>query len=200
MPARPFLAPVAVAMSEEVARAVGAAVAAALRGDSTGSSAADEQSLNADQVSSTSSDTGVALLTLGAVALGWALGRRSSSPGLPTTSGPTISEAAILVPPPVEGEKPVDVLKPSGQNVGTPGENSGVRVLPGSENEARELFDRLTKGGTDITRPGHIGKVIRLPDGSVISYRPKSKSGPLTIDVNVPGLKIWKLKFPGESG
>ena len=35
MPARPFLAPVAAAMGEEVARAVGAAVAAALRGDST---------------------------------------------------------------------------------------------------------------------------------------------------------------------
>ncbi len=34
MPARPFLAPVAVGMGEEVGRAVGAAVAAALRGDS----------------------------------------------------------------------------------------------------------------------------------------------------------------------
>lgn len=35
MPARPFLAPVAAGMGEEVARAVGAAVAAALRGDGT---------------------------------------------------------------------------------------------------------------------------------------------------------------------
>lgn len=35
MPARPFLAPVAAEMGEEVARAIGAAVAAALRGDST---------------------------------------------------------------------------------------------------------------------------------------------------------------------
>lgn len=112
------------------------------------------------------------------------------------------------LPPPKEGETPLDVLKPGGQNVGESGENSGVRVLPGGENEARDLFDRLTKGGTDITRPGHIGKVIRLPDGSVISYRPKSKtgarpeaeSGPPTIDVNVPGLNIRKLKFPGESG
>ena len=104
------------------------------------------------------------------------------------------------VPPPVEGETPADVLKPGGQNVGAPGENSGVRVLPGGENESRELFDRLTKGGTDITRPGHIGKVIRMPDGSVISYRPRSRSGPPTIDVNVPGLNIRKLKFPGESG
>ena len=35
MPARPFLAPVAADMGEEVARAVGAAMAAALRGDNT---------------------------------------------------------------------------------------------------------------------------------------------------------------------
>ena len=79
---------------------------------------------------------------------------------------PHVVEAAVPLPPPKEGETPLDVLKPGGQNVGEPGENSGVRVLPGGEDEARELFDRLTKGGTDITRPGHIGKVIRLPDGS----------------------------------
>ena len=35
MPARPFLAPVAAAMGEEMARAVGTAVAAALRGGGT---------------------------------------------------------------------------------------------------------------------------------------------------------------------
>ena len=118
----------------------------------------------------------------------------------PVPEMPHVVEAAVPLPPPKEGETPLDVLKPGGQNVGEPGENSGVRVLPGGEDEARELFDRLTKGGTDITRPGHIGKVIRLPDGSVISYRPRSKSGPPTIDVNVPGLKTRKLKFPGESG
>ena len=115
----------------------------------------------------------------------------------PATPAPIVLEAAVPVPPPAEGEKPTDVLKPGGQNVGEPGENSGVRVLPGGESEARELFDRLTKGGTDITPPGHPGKVIRMPDGSAISYRPTSKSGPPTIDVTIPGLGIRKLKFPG---
>jgi len=63
--------------------------------------------------------------------------------------------------------------------------------LPGGDAGARELFDRLTKGGgTDITPPGRAGKIIKTPDGSVIGYRPASKSGPPTIDVNVPGLKI----------
>ena len=41
MPARPFLAPVAAEMGEEVARAVGAAIAAALRGDSTDTKGTD---------------------------------------------------------------------------------------------------------------------------------------------------------------
>jgi len=41
MPARPFLSPVAAEMGEEVARAVGAAVAAALRGDSADANGTD---------------------------------------------------------------------------------------------------------------------------------------------------------------
>ncbi len=41
MPARPFLAPVAADMGEEVARAVGAAMAAALRGDSPDADSVD---------------------------------------------------------------------------------------------------------------------------------------------------------------
>lgn len=156
------------------------------------------------KASATGTDTAVAG---GALLLGgllYLLTRPRDAPSVsnpsssrPAAPAPTVLEVVVPVPPPVEGEKPTDVLKPSGQNVGEPGENSGVRVLPGGENEARELFDRLTKGGTDITPPGHPGTVIRMPDGSVISHRPTSKSGPPTIDVNVPGLNIRKLKFPG---
>lgn len=123
-----------------------------------------------------------------------------STPDRPIAPAPTTLETAVPVPPPVEGEKPTDVLKPGGQNVGEHGENPGVRVLPGGDKEARKLFDRLTKGGTDITPSGHPGKVIRMSDGSVVSHRPTSKSGPPTIDVNVPGLKIRRLKFPEEKG
>ena len=90
------------------------------------------------------------------------------------------------------------MLKPGGQNVGEAGDNSGVRILPGGDQEAQRLFDRLTKGGKDITPSGHPGKIIQMPDGSVISYRPTSKSGPPTIDINVSGLAIRKLKFPGS--
>ncbi len=48
MPARPFLAPVAAGMGEEVAQAVGAAVMAALRGDDPATDSADANGTGAD--------------------------------------------------------------------------------------------------------------------------------------------------------
>ena len=108
----------------------------------------------------------------------------------------TIVEASVPVPPPVEGETPADVLKPGGKNVGAPGDNSKVRVLPGGEDGARELFDRLTKGGTDVTPPTYPGKFVQMPDGSRFGYREKSTSGPPTIDVEAEGVGREKLKFP----
>lgn len=103
------------------------------------------------------------------------------------------------LPPPTEGETPLDLLKPGGQNVGERGDNSKIRILPGELDEARELFDRLTKGksGMDVTSLERPGQVIRLPNGSYIGLRPKSKSGPPTIDVNVAGTGVRELKFPG---
>lgn len=210
MPARPFLAPVAAGMGEEVARVVGAQMAAALRGEEPVAAEGAPADSEIVQVSADGIDlprAAGAALVLGAIALYLRQQQeeaaRRAMPGpaaTPVPEMPNVVEAAVPPPPPKEGETPLDVLKPGGQNVGELGENSGVRVLPGGGDETRELFDRLTKGGTDITRPGHIGKVIRLPDGSVISYRPRSKSGPPIIDVNVPGFKIRKLEFPGESG
>jgi len=154
--------------------------------------------------SATGADTIVGGILLGGIILYSLINREQASkptgprPATPQSSppAPVIVEAAVPLPPPKEGETPTDVLKPSGQHVGEPGNNSGVRILPGGDEGARELFDRLTKDGEDITRPGHIGKVVKTPSGVVIGYRPKSKSGPPTIDVKgIPGLR--ELKFPG---
>ncbi len=156
------------------------------------------------KVSATDAPVGIAgLMFLGLLAIIFGTSRPSTSvPSrtYPPTSGPslpTIMEA-VPVPPPKEGETPTDVLKPGGQNVGDPGKNPGVRILPGGEQEARELFDRLTagKGGQDITPAGRPGQIIRTPEGT-FGIRPSSKSGPLTVDVNVPGLPLRELKFPG---
>ena len=53
---------------------------------------------------------------------------------------------------------------------------------------------------TDVIRPGHIGKAIRLPGGSAIGDRLGSGSGPPTAGADVPGFNLRALKRPGGSG
>lgn len=67
--------------------------------------------------------------------------------------------------------------------------NAAPEGSSGGDAGARELFDRLTKGGgTGIAPPDRAGKTTRIPDGSVIGYRPAFKGGLPTMDVNVSGL------------
>ncbi|MDT7953565.1 MAG: hypothetical protein RQ966_18855 [Acetobacteraceae bacterium] len=146
-------------------------------------------------------DSGAVLTILGGLIIGSAIYgalRPKASP--PTVARPDLSMIveAVPLPPRKEGETPADVLKPGGQNVGEPGNSSGVRVLPGGQEGAQGLFDRLTKGkgGENITPPDHAGQVVRLPDGSIIGIRPRSRSGPPTIDIKIPGLGVRELKFP----
>ena len=109
--------------------------------------------------------------------------RAGSRPGTtPLAQLPAVVEAAVPLPPPKEGETPAEVLKPGGQLVGEAGTSKAIRVLPGGEQAAEKLFDRLTKGGTDITPPDFKGKIVRLPNGNQISYRPTSKSELPTIE------------------
>ena len=146
---------------------------------------------------------GLAFLGLLAIVLGTprpSISVPSRTPAVPSSPSLPNAVEAVAVPPPKQDETPTDVLKPNGQNVGEPGKSSGVRILPGGEAEAKELFDRLTKnkGGQDITPSTHVGQVVRLPDGSIIGIRPTSKSGPPTIDIKIPGLGVRELKFPGR--
>jgi hypothetical protein len=61
--------------------------------------------------------------------------------------------------------------------------------------EAQKLFDDLTAGGTDVTPPGYPGILRRLAGGGHVGLRPASKSGPPTIDIDIPGVAIDKVKF-----
>lgn len=89
-----------------------------------------------------------------------------------------------------------NVLLPGGKPVGTPGSNATVRVVPGELQEAEEFFDELTQGGKDITPPSYVGRMVELPGGGgIVGIRPASKSGPPTIDVNVPSVPFRKIKF-----
>ena len=90
---------------------------------------------------------------------------------------------------------PLDLLMPSGIPIGTAGSRPEIRELPGRIGEAKDLFDDLTDGATDVTPPGYPGTLRRLPDGGTVGLRPASKSGPPTIDLNIPDIDIDKIKF-----
>jgi hypothetical protein len=69
--------------------------------------------------------------------------------------------------------------------------------VSGGTQEAQELFDELTAGGADVTPPNYPGKLMVLPGGGHVGLHPASKSGPPTIDINVLGIPIRKVKFVG---
>jgi len=92
---------------------------------------------------------------------------------------------------------PEDILMPGGKPIGIPGPGRRVREVAGGQQEADELFNILTQGGKPNTPMGYPGLASDLPGGGWIGIRPVSKSGPPTIDLNIPGIPIRKIKFAG---
>jgi hypothetical protein len=90
---------------------------------------------------------------------------------------------------------PRELIRPGGKPLGIPGQSSGVRELTGGKEDAERIFESLTKGGKDVTQSNHVGRVVELPEGGHIGYRPFSRSGEPTIDVNLPGESIREIKF-----
>jgi hypothetical protein len=46
-----------------------------------------------------------------------------------------------------------------------------------------------------VKLPTYPGKIVDLPGGGRVGLRPKSKSGEPTIDIDIPGIPIKKIKF-----
>lgn len=90
---------------------------------------------------------------------------------------------------------PIDLLMPKGQPIGATGSNPSIREVRGGQKEADDMFDDLSVGGTPVSVPGYPGKMVDLPGGGRIGLRPKSGSGEPTIDTNIPGIPIKKIKF-----
>jgi hypothetical protein len=84
---------------------------------------------------------------------------------------------------------------PNGKLIGAKGNKSSIREVPGGERAANDLFDDLTTGGQLVTIPTYPGTMFDLPGGGRVGLRPKSKSGEPTIDVDIPGVPIKKIKF-----
>ena len=98
----------------------------------------------------------------------------------------------------VANQTPQDLLAPGGVPIGQAGTSPEIRELPGGAPAAQALLKQLVQGATISTPPGYPGTRYTLPNGGgYIGYRPSSKSGPPTIDVNIPSLKgvVEKLKF-----
>ncbi len=92
---------------------------------------------------------------------------------------------------------PADILMPGGSQIGKPGTSSGIRRLNGGMDAAKKTFDELAAGGTDITPSGHPGKLVKLPDGSRVGFRPVSSSADKSpaIDIDIPGIPVKKIHF-----
>jgi hypothetical protein len=98
-----------------------------------------------------------------------------------------------------------DILMPGGTPIGVraagPRASSRLREVRGGQTEAERLFQELTRDGADITSASYPGKLMKLPNGrGTIGYRPASKGGPPTIDVNAVDasgqpIPIEKIKF-----
>jgi len=84
---------------------------------------------------------------------------------------------------------------PGGNPVGSPGAGRKVRTVPGGKQAADEMFDDLKSGGTANTPQKYPGQGYDLPGGGWVGLRPTSKSGEPTIDIQVPGIPIRKIKF-----
>jgi uncharacterized protein YukE len=81
-----------------------------------------------------------------------------------------------------------DLVADRGANVGRPGRGRAVREVQ-SEEDLKEYFDALTRNGaTDIAKPDFPGRIVRLEDGTIVTWRTKSRTtGSIpTVDVN-PG-------------
>jgi hypothetical protein len=98
-----------------------------------------------------------------------------------------------LSPPPPQN--PLALLMPNGVSVGIPGSSPRIRVLQGGLPAAQVFFAQLTAGLVPVFVAGYPGQLVKLPTGGDVGLRQVSKSGPPTIDVNVPGVPFIKIKF-----
>jgi hypothetical protein len=92
--------------------------------------------------------------------------------------------------------RPQDILTPGGSLIGTPspGGDETIRNVPGGQQSAREMFDRLSSGGVSY-RGAYPGTAVEFPDGGFVGIRDADTEHP-TIDVNLPGVPdVTKLHF-----
>jgi hypothetical protein len=81
--------------------------------------------------------------------------------------------------------------------VGTPGRSRGVRVVE-NDAEVREVYDELSKGGTEVTPDSYAGRIVQLPDGTTVGLREKANSAPgATVEAQFPDGRLRRKVHVG---
>jgi hypothetical protein len=90
-----------------------------------------------------------------------------------------------------------DLLQPGGSLIGKAGTDVSIREITGGLPDAQAMFQQLSRGGTIVEQTVTLTRV-QLPNGGFVQLRTvmaRSPATAATIDVNIPGLDITKLKF-----
>jgi len=91
-----------------------------------------------------------------------------------------------------------DLLKPGGSLIGKAGTDETIRELTGGLPDAQAMFQQLGQGGRVVEQTSTITRVELANNGGFVQLRTVMSRSPgtaATIDVNIPGLDITKLKF-----
>lgn len=129
--------------------------------------------------------------------------RQRAEPDAPVHEDPVVPDRSIAADAPSSVPQHVlDILLPGGKPPPSvrPGWRRRDWEWPGDHEEAEKIFNGLTETATPYV-PGtqYRGKMYKLPNGGTIGLRLESRSGPSTIDIDIPGLQqIRKLKFIGK--
>jgi hypothetical protein len=90
-----------------------------------------------------------------------------------------------------------DVLMPGGSAIGKAGTDATIREISGGYSDAQTMFDQLSQGGRVVANTSKLTRV-ELPNGGLVQLRTVMSRSPntaATIDVNIPGIDITKLKY-----
>jgi hypothetical protein len=108
------------------------------------------------------------------------------------------SEGTTAATVSVAGDSVTDMLMPGGSAIGKAGTSDTIREISGDLSDARAMFGRLSRGGRVVAETSKLTRV-ELPGGGVVQLRTSmsalSPNTAATIDINIPGINIRKLKF-----
>lgn len=143
--------------------------------------------------------TGLGLSAIGGAGAAGRVGRVTHAAGALGTAGGDSSGG-----PPVGrfgGLTALEHAAQGGAQIGRPGSGGSKKHIPprevDTEQEVREIFDELSRGGQRIPQPTFPGEMVLMPDGSRVMFRPHSSStGSAVAEVHTSDGTSFKVHVP----